>query len=74
MATSLRDQIIHELDRLTLDQQQKLLQIVQQFRSSSLPPGTPGKLLIQLASEINFPHDDLMEIMQAIEEDTEKSL
>jgi hypothetical protein len=71
MAISLRDQIIQEIDHLNLEQQQMLLRVAQQFRNARLPGGTPGGILLQRAAEINFPHEDLMEMMQAIEKDTE---
>ena len=72
MAESLiRQQIIHQLDQLTPAQQQQLLDFAIHIQGS-LPPGIPGEDLIALARQIDFPADDLAEIMRAVNEDCER--
>lgn len=55
-------QVVKDLDR---DQQKQVLNFARGLRR---PPGTPGKLAIQYAKEIDFPKEDLAEIENAINE------
>jgi hypothetical protein len=64
---SLKEQIIAELDKLTPNQQQQMLEIVKSFQSE-LPPGIPGEVLVARAKELNFAPEDLKEMAEAIEE------
>jgi len=66
-----KDLIISQLDRLTPDQQKQLLDYALRLQEN-LPPSIRGEDLIALAHEIDFPPDDLAEIIQAIEEDCER--
>ena len=65
---SLRDQIISQLDRLSPEQQQLILDYTRSLLGQ-LPQGIRGEELIALAHEINFTPEDLDEIIRAIEED-----
>jgi hypothetical protein len=67
----IRDQIINQLERLTMKQQQEILHHALRLQSEH-PPGIPGEELVKRAHEINFPQEDLAEIIQAIEEDSER--
>ncbi len=70
---SVRDRLLDELNHLTPVQQEKLLDYARQMQQgSTLPPGTPGERLVELAGQFRFPQDGLDEMMQAIEEDCER--
>jgi hypothetical protein len=70
---SVRDRLLDELNHLTPVQQEKLLDYARQMQQgSTLPPGTPGERLVELAGEFRFPQGGLDEMMQAIEEDCER--
>jgi len=69
---SVKDQIMHELDRLTQEQQEHLLAVARRLQTSPLPPGVPGEVLIQRRHEFDFTPEDLEEVSRAIEEDCER--
>ena len=69
---SVKEQIIHELDNLTPEQQQQVLDLARELQGA-LPPGIPGEVLLARAREINFDPEDLKEIADAIEEGCERS-
>jgi hypothetical protein len=68
---ALREQLLDEFDKLPPEKQQQVLQFTRSL-SSTLPPGTPGEVLIELAHELNFSSDDLAQMEAAIEEDCER--
>lgn len=68
---TVKEQIVHQLDQLTLDQLQEVLDFARQL-PSRLPPGIPGEVLLDRAREINFDPDDLAEMAKAIEEGCER--
>ena len=73
MATpSIKEQLLSEIDKLSPEQQKKVLEFTYKLRSSSLPPGIPGEVLLERAREINFDPEDLAEIAAAIEEGCER--
>jgi len=72
MATSLRNQIIHELDQLTDAQQEQLLDIARRLQQSPLPPGTPGAVLVEHMGTFDFAPGAVDEMMHAIEEGCER--
>ncbi len=67
---ALREQIIQELDHLTLEQQQRLFDYAQRLRV--MPEGTPGKILLEHMHDFDFEPGEVDEMMQAIEESCEK--
>jgi hypothetical protein len=69
--TSVKEQIVSQLDKLSEEQQQQVLEFSQRL-PSTLPPPIPGEVLIARAREINFDPQDLAEMAQAIEEDCER--
>jgi hypothetical protein len=69
-AASLKVQIIHELDRLTPDQQEQLLDITRRLQQASLPPGTSGQILLERMNDFDFAPGAVDEMMLAIEEDS----
>lgn len=71
---SIRDQIIQELDHLAHDQQSNVLSFVQRLRQSTLPPVTPGKLLLDHLDQFRFPPGAVEEMMKAIDEDCERNI
>jgi hypothetical protein len=69
---SLKEQIIIELDHLSPSQQQQILEYARSIQSTAQrPQGIPGDTLLARAHEINFPAEDLAEIVKAIEEGCE---
>ena len=62
---SIEQEIIEVVHRMTEDQQRELLE---HARRMARPKGTPGKLAVQYARELNFSPDDLAEMEKAIEE------
>lgn len=63
------DQIIHYVEKLDTEKQRQVLEYAQ---SLSKPKGISGRELIQLAHELNFDPQDLVEMQQAIEEECEQ--
>jgi hypothetical protein len=53
------------------DQQQRLLDYARQIQDTS-PSGIPGEVLVERARSIDWPPEDLVEMMAAIEEDCER--
>lgn len=68
---SLKDDIIHELDKLSETQLREILSHTLRLQSK-LPPGTSGEVLLEHARNIKFDSEDLAEMMRAIEEDCER--
>ena len=71
-AVSLRNQLIHELDRLSHSQQEQLLDIARRLQQSTLPPGTPGDTLLVHMDNFEFVPGSVDEMMLAIEEGCER--
>jgi hypothetical protein len=67
MGTTIRDQIIEQVDRLNEPQQRQLLDLA---RRLAAPDGTPGGKLLRLAGRI--APADLEAMSQAIEEGCEQ--
>ncbi len=67
---ALREQLLNEFDKLPPEKQQHVLEFTRDL-NSTLPPGTPGEVLIKLAHELNFSSDDLTQMGAAIEEGCE---
>jgi len=67
--TTLTQQIIEQLNRLTPDQQQKILNYA---RGLGRPRGTPGKEFIERTKDIHIDPEDLRLMEQAIEEEFER--
>ena len=72
MAThSIREELLKQLDQLSLDKQRELLAYACSLRESAVPStGTPGKELVRCGGGIEA--NDLLKIAQAIEEDCER--
>lgn len=70
--TAVKDEIMHELEHLTPEQQQRLLDFSRELRGISvLPPGTPGELLLAKMDQFQFEPGDVDEMMQFIEAECE---
>ena len=69
---SLKEQIIHELDKLTPVQQKRLLNEAKRLLKSTLPDGTPGEVLLAHMDKFEFAPGAVDEMMRFIEEDCEK--
>ncbi len=69
---SVKEQIIHELDNLTPEQQQRVLDLAKELQGA-LPLGTPGEVLLAHMDSFQFEPGDLEEMAQAIEESYERS-
>lgn len=71
-AVSLRDEILRQLEQLSAEQQQRVLDYARSLAQSELPPGTPGEVLLEHIGTFKFAPGALDEIAQAIEEDCER--
>jgi len=71
LTESLKNQIIHELDRLTYAQQELLLDIARRLQQSLLPPGTPGDVLLAHMDEFEFAPGAVDEMLHVIEDGCE---
>ena len=67
MSTTIKDQIIEQVDRLDETQRERLLQYA---RRMAAPGGTPGRELLRFAGTVD--RADLEAISQAIQEGCEK--
>lgn len=70
-STSLRDQIIRELDRLTVDQQKQWLDNRASSAAYVFAPGTPGEMLLAHMDKFEFAAGAVDEMMRAIDEGCE---
>ncbi len=63
---SLKDEVLRELEKLSPEQQERVLEFARGLRKA-LPPGIPGEVLAELARELNFDPQDLADMQAAIE-------
>ena len=72
MAThSIREELLKQLEQLSLDKQRELLAYACSLMESASPStGTPGKELVRFGGVIEA--NDLLKIAQAIEDDCER--
>ena len=68
-SSPLREQIIRELDNLSEEQQEYLLDIARRLQKSTLPPGTPGEVLQATMDQFEFAPGAVDDMMRVIEED-----
>ncbi len=61
-----------QLDELSFEQQRRVLDFARKVKTETLPEGTPGEVLWELARSINFDPEDLKEIAEAIETECER--
>ena len=64
-------QILEELNRLDLPQQQRVLDFARELTHTSRPQGVPAEQVIRAASGL-FNRQEVAAMMQAIEEDAER--
>ena len=69
---SIRDQLIREVDKLTPEQQEQLLEMARRLQSTVLPTGTSGNTLIEHIERLQFAPGAVDEMMRIIEEDCER--
>lgn len=69
MSDTLKKEIIGQLDRLTEDEQRRILEFARALASST-PKGTPGRELIRFAGM--FDPEDARRMAEAIEEECER--
>jgi len=67
---TIRDQIIHQLDSLSPEEQALVLDYMHRVRMA--PPGTPGDMFLAHVGDFDFQPSDIEEMMQAIEEGCER--
>jgi hypothetical protein len=68
-SSSLRNEILHQFEKLKPDQQRKVLEFARALANTNLE-GTRGKDLLRFAGTIE--PSDLKEMTEAIEQDCEK--
>ena len=66
ITVSLKEEIIDQLEKLSLEQQQMLLDYAQ--RLQTLPAGTPGEVLLEHMNDFDFEPGEVDDMMRAIEE------
>ena len=71
-AIPIKEQILQEVDKLNPEQQEQLLRVARQLQASTLPPGTPGEVLLANAGRFQFAPEALGEMQRIIEEEREK--
>ncbi|MCC6803986.1 MAG: hypothetical protein IT319_13980 [Anaerolineae bacterium] len=64
-ASSLKEEIVHQIDRLTPEQQRELLDYAR--RLQALPAGTPGEVLLAHMENFDFEPGEVDNMMRAIE-------
>ncbi|MEA2574737.1 MAG: hypothetical protein QOH93_2035 [Chloroflexia bacterium] len=69
LQTDVRDEIVSHLDKFTVEQQQKVLQIVRSM-ASDVPVGVPGNRLLHYAGTLS--KEEAEEMMRVIEEECER--
>jgi hypothetical protein len=72
MMRTVKDQIIDELDNLTIEQQEQLLSLARRLQRSKLPPDTPGSVLLAYKNQFDFAPGEIDEMMRVIEEECER--
>lgn len=70
MAISVKEQIVKQIDALSPEQQQALLEYAQHLQT--FPEGTPGEVLLEHQNEFNFEPGELDMMMNAIEDACER--
>ncbi len=68
--TSVKEQIVRQLDKLTSEQQEALLDYAR--RLQTMPAGTPGSVLLEHMKDFVFEPGEVDEMMRAIEESCER--
>jgi hypothetical protein len=69
---NLKEQIIDGIERLSPDQQVRVLELVQTLRASAPLQGTAGSLLLAHLEKLQFEAGEVDRMMKAIEEDCER--
>lgn len=69
---SIKEQLLHELDKLTPQQQQHLLDVARRLQTSSLPAGTPGEVLLSHMDDFQFAPGAVDDMMRVIDEGCER--
>lgn len=72
MMLNLKEQIMDGVERLSLDQQAQVLELVDALRASSPLQGTAGSLLLAHLEKLQFQDGEVDSMMKAIEEDCER--
>ncbi len=67
---SLKEQLAQQVDSLTTEQQQELLDYAR--RLQTLPTGTSGEMLLEHMKDFDFEPGEVDSMMQAIEETCER--
>lgn len=68
----IREQILEEVDKLNLQQQEQLLRVARQLRQPATLVDTPGEVLLADLERYQFEPGELDEMLRAIEEETER--
>lgn len=69
---NLKEQIMDGVERLSLDQQARVLDFVDALRASIPLQGTAGSLLLAHIDDFRFEAGELETMMKVIEEDCER--
>ncbi len=74
VAPSVKEQLLEQIETLTPEQQQQVLDFMLSLQHSQLPPGTPGEVLLARMGTFQFEAGELEAMQQAIEEHCESAL
>lgn len=69
---NLKEQIMEGVERLSLDQQERVLELVHELRASAPLQGTAGSVLLASLDQLQFEAGEVDSMMKAIEEDCER--
>lgn len=67
-----KEQLLREVEKLNLQQQEQLLRVARQMQAAETPVGTPGEVLLADLQRYQYEPGDLDEMLRAIEEETER--
>lgn len=66
---STRELLMQEVDKLSTEQLERLLDLARRIQRVSLPTGTPGSVLVKHMDKFQFEPGAVDEMMRIIEED-----
>ncbi len=68
---NITEQIMDAVEKLSVEQQTRILELVQSWSASSLPPATSGRTLLAHIEDFHFEPGAVDAMMQIIQDDCE---
>lgn len=69
---TIKQQIMDAVERLSLEQQNRVLELAQALGTAARPPGTSGETLLTHSADFHFEPGELDAMMRAIEDGCER--